>query len=107
MANQALRITVSIQNRQEMRQQLAVRVLDSKIFLVIAHYCDQHFFGKLEEFRIEVPQNRGRPFGEIHNCIEQRSVLPPASARNGASRGVECFANLVLAFAAAENLRST
>ncbi len=39
-ANQALRIAVGVQYRQEMRQQFAVRPLEREIFLVIAHHRD-------------------------------------------------------------------
>ena len=44
MANQTVRIAISIQDSKEVRQQIAGCMLDSKIFLMVAHHRDQNFF---------------------------------------------------------------
>ena len=74
---------------------LPLRIFDRKIFLMIAHHRDQNFFGQLQKFRIEVAQNHRRPFGQIDDGIEQDFVFAPARAGNGASGGVQRFANLL------------
>src|SRR3984957_19863667 len=38
VTNQALRISIGIEHREKVRQQLALRILESKILLVIAHH---------------------------------------------------------------------
>ena len=100
MADQPLRIAVGIQHRQKMRQQLPVGIFDREIFLVIAHHRDQHFFRQRQKLRIEPAQNRRGKLGQIHDRIEQRLIFAPARPGNGARRGVERLANLMLAFGA-------
>ena len=51
--NKRLRISIGIQHRQKMGQQLTARIFQGKIFLMIAHDGDQHFFRQREELRIE------------------------------------------------------
>ena len=80
-----------------MRRQLAVRIFDGEVFLVIAHHRDQHFFGKREKFAIEVTQNDRRKFGEVDNGIQQFFVFAPARTRHGSGGGVERLANPLLA----------
>src|SRR5207237_7197660 len=67
VTNDAVRITVSIQHRQKVRQQFVIAVFDCKIFLVITHHRDQNFFRKREVFGIEAAEDRGRKFCSIDN----------------------------------------
>ena len=87
-----------------MRQQLAVRIFHRKIFLMVAHHRDQHFFRQRQKLRIEAAENHGRKFRQIHHRVEQRLVFPPARAGNRARRRVERLANLLLALRTAQNL---
>ena len=57
MPNQALRIAICIQHGQKVWQQLACGIFQRKIFLMIAHYGDQHFFRQLEVLSIKTAQN--------------------------------------------------
>src|SRR5260370_42584187 len=44
VTDEPFRITLSIQHRKKMREQLASGVFDSKILLMITHNRDQNFF---------------------------------------------------------------
>ena len=80
VANDALRIAIGVQHGEKMRQQLAARIFDGKIFLMIAHDRDQNFLGQFQKFGIEAAQNHRRPLGEVDDCIEQSLVFAPARA---------------------------
>ena len=101
VTNDAVRITVSIQHRQKVRQQFVIAVFDCKIFLVITHHRDQNFFWKREVFGIEAAEDSGRKFGEIDNCIKQILIFALTRSGRGAGGGIESFANLLLAGVAA------
>ena len=102
--DQSLRIAIGIQHREKMRQQLMVRIFKRKIFLMVAHHRDQHFFRQRQKLRIEAAENHGRKFREVHHRIEQSLVFPPARSGNGARGRIESFANLLLALRPAQNL---
>src|SRR5947209_8853391 len=90
-----------------MRKQLALRIFDRKILLMIAHHRYQNFFGKLKKFRIKAAENCRRPFGEVDNDIQQSLIFAPTRAGYGPSNGIECFANLMLTVSPAENFGAT
>ena len=105
VANDPLRISIGIQHRQEVRLQFVISIFNRKIFLVIAHHCDQNFLRKAKEIRIEATEYSERKFRKIDHRIKQILVFPPARARDRAGGGIESFANLLLAGAAAQHLR--
>src|SRR5207244_2590406 len=105
VTNDAVRITVSIQYRQKVRQQFVIAVFDCKIFLVIAHHRDQNFFRKREEFGIKAAEDGGRKFREIDNCVKKVLVFSPACSRDGAGVSIERLANLLLTGVAAQHVR--
>ena len=104
VADQSIGIAGRVEHREEMRQQLSVRIFDGKIFLVVAHHRDQHFFGQFEEFGIEAAQDRRRKLGQIDDGREQRLIFAPARSGDGASRGVKRLADYLFALARAKNL---
>ena len=53
MPDDALRITISIQHRQKIGGQLAIRIFHRKILLVVTHDRDQYFLRQFQEFRVE------------------------------------------------------
>ncbi len=57
----------------------------------------RHFFRQLEKFRFKASQDYRRKFREVHDCVEQRFIFPPARSGNGARGGIERFANLMFA----------
>src|SRR6201984_2395561 len=101
VANQSIRVASSIENREKMRQQFSIGIFDSKILLVVTHHRYQHFLRQIEEFGIEAAQDHRRKFGKIDDGCDQGLVFAPARARNGASRGVERFADHMLALGSA------
>src|SRR5580704_8536573 len=107
MTNDATRVAIGIQHSQKMWQQLAARIFDCKIFLMIAHDRDQDFLGQLQELAVKTAQNYRRKLGEVNDVIQKSLVFAPTRAGNGASGGVELFANLQLAVAAPQNSRGS
>ena len=107
VSDQPLRIAVGIQHRQEMGQQRMVRIFHRKIFLMVTHNRDQHFFRQRQKLWIEPAQNHRRKFRQVHHRVEERLVLPPPCPGNRAGSGVERFANLLLAFCTSQNLGRT
>ncbi len=106
VADEPVGIAVGVQHGEEVRQQLAARIFQREIFLVIAHYGHQHFIGKREKFGIEVAQDDRRKFREVDDRVEQRLVFAPARAGNSARRCVERFANALLALSRAGDDRA-
>jgi hypothetical protein len=100
MTDEPLRIFISIQHRKKMRQQLAARIFQRKIFLVVAHHRDQYFFRQGQELRIESAKNDRGKFGEVDYAVEEGLVFPPARSGNRTSARIERFANLLLALTA-------
>ena len=103
MTNQPVGIAVRIQHRQKIRQQVAIRPFDSKIFLVVPHHRDQNFLRKLKKFRFKAAKNDRGPFGKIHNRFKQGLVFAPAGSGNRASGDVKSFADLLLALTTAQD----
>ena len=66
-------------------RQLAVGVLHREVLLVVPHHGDQHFFGQLQELRIEAAPDRRRIFGEIDQRFEQLVVGLDADAGHPAA----------------------
>ena len=89
----ALSINMRVEHGQEMRGQLAVRALDSKVLLMVAHHRDQHLFGKCKIFRLKITQHDRRPLGEMNHRLDQRLVLAPARTGNRSGRRIEGLAN--------------
>ena len=104
VADQAIGIAGGIEHRQKMRQQLAVRIFNREIFLVVAHHRDQHFFGEREKLGIEVAEDDGREFREVHYRGEERGIFAPARAGNCARGSIESFADDLLALGAPRTL---
>src|SRR5207245_324568 len=104
MSDCALAIGIGIQHSQEMRRQLPARVLNRKIFLMITHDRDQHFFRQLQKLRIKIPQDYRGKFGEIDDGVEQGLVFAPARTRNRPRSYIECLADLLLSFPATQHL---
>ena len=96
-------IAVGVQHGQKVRREAAARVLDGKIFLMVAHDRDQNLFRQFEKLGVEGAENRRGPFGQVHYAVEQRFIFTPARARNGASGGVESLTNLFFPGLAAQN----
>ncbi len=61
-------------------QQLAVRVLDGEIALLVAHDRDQDFAGQLQELVLEATEQRGRRFDQIGHFVEQPGVVEHVTA---------------------------
>ena len=88
-----------------MRQQLVVRIFHGKIFLMVPHHGDQHFFRQTPETAVsKSTENHGGKFRQVHDRVEQGLVFPPPRPRNRARGGVQRFANLLLTFRTAQNL---
>ena len=97
MPDQSLGIAVGIQHRQEMRQQLAAGIFHRKIFLMVAHHRDQHFFRQGQKFLVEISQNDRRPLRQIDHGIQQSLVFAPPCAGNSARRLIQRLANHLFA----------
>ena len=102
VANQAVRISISVEHREKVRRQLSVGVFEREVLLVIAHDGDQNFGGQREKFGIEVAENYRGEFRKVDDGVEQRLVFAPARAWNGARRGIERFADALLAVGGAD-----
>src|SRR5690242_16362979 len=89
MSNHAGRVTVGIEDGQEVGKQLAAGVLDCEILLMIAHHRDQNFLGQFQKFGIEAPEDGGRPLCQVDHTIEKRLILTPARAGETTSGGIE------------------
>ena len=70
MPDQPLRIIVSIQRREKMRQEFSARLFNCEIALVVAHHRNQHFFRQDKIVGIEVAQNDRRKLGQVDHLIE-------------------------------------
>ena len=80
-AHQAFGIAIGVHHRDELRRELAVGVFHREIFLVVPHHRDQHFFGQLQELRVEAAGDRRGVFGEVDQRFEQRGVGLDAHVR--------------------------
>ena len=89
----ALFIHLDVEHGEEVRQQLAVRTLDSEVLLVVAHHGDQHFFRQRQILGLEVTKNHSRPLGQMNDGFNQRLVLAPARSGNSARCRIESLAN--------------
>src|ERR1700756_2802531 len=87
-----------------MRSQLPARVINRKIFLMITHDRDQHFFRQLQKLRIKIPQDYRGKFGEIDDGVEQGVVFAPARTWNCARGRVQRLADLLFSFPATQDL---
>jgi hypothetical protein len=79
------------------RGQLAVRIFDREILLVVAHDGHQDFFGKLEVGGLEVAEEHVRPLRQVGDGVDQRMVFAPACVGDCARHVVQRLANLVAA----------
>src|SRR5579864_822698 len=71
VADQPVRVTISVEHGEKMRRQFAGSVLDRKVLLMIAHDGHQYFFRQREKLRIKVAQYRRGPLRQIHYRLEQ------------------------------------
>ena len=82
-------VDLGVEHGQEVRGELAVRVFDREVLLVVAHHGDQHFFRQGEVLGLEVAEDDGGPLGEVDDGLDQRLVFAPAGAGDGAGGGVQ------------------
>ena len=104
MSDQALGIARRIEHRQKMRSELAIRIFNREILLVVAHHRDQHFFGQSEKLGIEIAEDDGWKFGQVHNSGQEWGIFTPARAGNCARGRVQSFAEDLLALGGTQNL---
>src|ERR1700686_909357 len=101
VANQTICVGIRVEDGEKMGQQLSVRLFVGEIFLVVAHHRDQDLFWKIEELRIEAPEDHRRKFGEVDDSRDERLVFAPARARNRARGRLQRFGNYLLSLPSA------
>jgi len=90
-----------VKHGEKVRREFAVSIFNGEILLVVAHDGDEDFLGESKELAVKVSEDDGGSFGEIDDGVEQFLIFAPACAVNFADRGVEGFADFVLALSVA------
>ena len=96
-------IDLGVEHGEEMRSQLAFRVFNGEVFLVVAHHRDEHFFG---ERKILASKSPSITVGHSVRCSTVSTsgfIFAPARAGNGASGLVESLADRVPALGNVDN----
>ena len=79
-------------DRQKVGQEVAFAVHDRKILLVGDHRGDEDLAGELEVFRVEIPADDGRVFGEEGDLFE-KFIVPERLAPDRRRRLLGLFAD--------------
>ena len=93
----AFRVDLGIQNREKMRCQRVLVILEREVFLMVTHDRDQNFFRQRQVLGLKVAEEHAWPLGKVGDLLHQGLVLTPADPGESAGSSIQGFADAMAA----------